>query len=390
LFLHRARTSSRGTKGEFYHFEAEPNSFSILFTVTLRLPCSLIRLAHINITRSITSKNKFTPLPWTDFFSQELYFDRKENDLQIKHHAYFTPPMPEGPLFVTHHGAGSSGLSFAAFTSEIHKLLPKSGVLSLDARGHGSTTITSPTSQASPIDLSLDTLSADLVYILTQTLAKLSQKTPSPIILVGHSLGGAVITHTAHKHLLTLSPLGYAVLDVVEGSAIEALQSMSTYLSTRPSSFPSLPSAIEWHLKSRTIRNLTCARVSVPPLLLPSSSSESSSYTWRTDLSATQPYWSSWFTGLSSKFLQTPGPAKLLLLAGTDRLDKDLTIGQMQGKFQMQIFPETGHFIHEDQPAKTAAVLADFYRRNDRRSLVLPPKVGELIAQGKLSGKGSG
>jgi protein phosphatase methylesterase 1 len=326
-------------------------------------------------------------LPWTDFFSQELYFDRKESDLQIKHHAYLSPPVPDGPLFVTHHGAGSSGLSFAAFTSEIHKLLPKAGVLSLDARGHGSTTIISPTSQTAPIDLSLDTLSTDLVYILTQTVAKLSLRTPTPIILLGHSLGGAVVTHTAHNHLLSPSPLGYVVLDVVEGSAIEALQSMSTYLSTRPSSFPSLPSAIEWHLKSRTIRNTTSARVSVPPLLL---SAQDSSYIWLTDLSATQPYWSSWFTGLSSKFLQTPGPAKLLLLAGTDRLDKDLTIGQMQGKFQLQIFPEAGHFIHEDQPAKTATMLADFYRRNDRRSLVLPPKVGDLIAQGKLSEKGSG
>lgn len=56
----------------------------------------------------------------------------------------------------------------------------------------------------------------------------------------------------------------------------------------------------------------------------------------------------------------------------------------------MQIFPDAGHFVHEDQPAKTAAVLAAFYQRNDRGSLVLPPKVGELIAQGKLSAKGSG
>lgn len=37
-----------------------------------------------------------------------------------------------------------------------------------------------------------------------------------------------------------------------------------------------------------------------------------------------------WFTGLSQKFLNCR-TAKLLLLAGTDRLDKDLLIGQMQG-----------------------------------------------------------
>lgn len=51
-------------------------------------------------------------------------------------------------------------------------------------------------------------------------------------------------------------------------------------------------------------------------------------------------------------------------------------IGQMQGKYQLQVFPEAGHFIHEDQAEKTAMVVADLYRRNDRSALVLPPKVG--------------
>lgn len=38
-----------------------------------------------------------------------------------------------------------------------------------------------------------------------------------------------------------------------------------------------------------------------------------------------------WFTGLSRKFLNCR-TAKLLILAGTDRLDKELLIGQMQGR----------------------------------------------------------
>ena len=107
---------------------------------------------------------------------------------------------------------------------------------------------------------------------------------------------------------------------------------------------------------------------------------DSRPFKWRTDLSATKPFWEGWFTGLSSKFLTAiPGAGKLLLLAGTDRLDKELMIGQMQGKYQLQVFPEAGHFVHEDQPAKTAQVVADFFRRNDRGALVLPPKVGAGI-----------
>jgi hypothetical protein len=46
------------------------------------------------------------------------------------------------------------------------------------------------------------------------------------------------------------------------------------------------------------------------------------------------PFWNGidvdWFKGLSGKFLASRA-GKLLLLAGTDRLDKPLMIGQMQG-----------------------------------------------------------
>ena len=46
-------------------------------------------------------------------------------------------------------------------------------------------------------------------------------------------------------------------------------------------------------------------------------------------------------------FLSVRGP-KLLLLAGTDRLDKDLLVGQMQGKFQLVVLPAVGHVVQED------------------------------------------
>jgi protein phosphatase methylesterase 1 len=56
---------------------------------------------------------------------------------------------------------------------------------------------------------------------------------------------------------------------------------------------------------------------------------------WRTDLAKTQPFWEGWFGGLSKKFLSGKG-GKMLLLAGTDRLDTELTIGQMQGEFSLR------------------------------------------------------
>jgi protein phosphatase methylesterase 1 len=167
--------------------------------------------------------------------------------------------------------------------------------------------------------------------VIEKTKIQMGWPTLPPLVLIGHSLGGAVVTDVAKGGKLGNTVLGYAVLDVVEGSAIEALQSMQTYLSTRPLGFPSLESGIEWHIRSRTIRNSVSARTSVPALLsLDENATGSRPWTWRTDLGSTQPFWEGWFIGLSKKFLEARG-GKLLLLAGTDRLDKELTIGQMQG-----------------------------------------------------------
>jgi protein phosphatase methylesterase 1 len=167
-----------------------------------------------------------------------------------------------------------------------------------------------------------------------------------------------VVVDLAASGQLGNALLGYAVLDVVEGSAIDALQSMHTYLSSRPSGFSSLSQGIEWHTRSRTLRNPTSARISVPALLTHSAPEEESrAWRWRTDLASTQPFWEGWFVGLSRKFLSAVG-GKLLVLAGTDRLDKELMIGQMQGKYQLLVLPEVGHFVHEDAPEKTAAAVS--------------------------------
>ncbi|KAF3206465.1 putative carboxyl methyl esterase [Orbilia oligospora] len=315
-------------------------------------------------------RNNLEPIPWNHHFSENLHLTPSSNPTS-HFNAYYTPNTGSGPLFVTHHGAGSSGLSFAALASEIRKINPEAGIFSFDARGHGGT------STSNDQDFSLSTLSTDLYEALLAAQEQLRWESLPPIILVGHSLGGAVITDLAKRGLLGDRLLAYAVLDVVEGSAMDALHSMQSYLLSRPTGFTSLNQGIEWHVRSRTIRNGRSARVSVPALLYDYSnsggsgdvSSSSSTATtnggaaaaasngrpwrWRTDLATTQPFWQDWFVGLSRKFLEAKG-GKLLILAGTDRLDKELIIGQMQGKYQLLVLPEVGHFLHEDAPEKTA------------------------------------
>lgn len=69
----------------------------------------------------------------------------------------------------------------------------------------------------------------------------------TPIILFGHSMGGAVAVRAAP---LIPNLYGLGVIDVVEGTAMDALASMQSFLRSRPSSFSTISQAIEWWLVS--------------------------------------------------------------------------------------------------------------------------------------------
>ena len=66
---------------------------------------------------------------------------------------------------------------------------------------------------------------------------------PPPIVLIGHSMGGAVAVEAA---ALISSTIALCVLDVVEGSALESLSAMQSVLRGRPKSFKSIEYAIQW------------------------------------------------------------------------------------------------------------------------------------------------
>lgn len=65
--------------------------------------------------------------------------------------------------------------------------------------------------------------------------------------LVGHSMGGAVVVNTVPRLLEAKYRVsGVTVLDVVEGTAIDALPHMPSILNSRPEGFDSVSDAIEW------------------------------------------------------------------------------------------------------------------------------------------------
>ncbi|XP_047739970.1 probable protein phosphatase methylesterase 1 [Hyalella azteca] len=378
----------------------------------------------------------------------------------------------EGPLLLLLHGGGYSALTWSLVVDEVCSEVPQCQVLAFDQRGHGSTKTQQPS------DMAASTLARDVGRVLD---AVMGPTLNVPVVLVGHSMGGAVAVHAEFEQHLSVQVAGLVVIDVVEGTALAALSAMHSVLAARPSSFASLQEAVLWSYRSGQTRNLDAARISMPGQVvncntgvcgadevealqqqknseLLSSTSDSdekqtdtdapaaaaasagdaagiggltatgrfsarrlscrrlsvdnenkieeeeeedsenkkddkeedgdrrkkisfggastsssegggSSYKWSINLASTTDHWTCWFEGLSQRFLSV-SPPKLLLLAGVDRLDTDLTVGQMQGKFQMQVVGRCGHAVHEDAPDEVAAALIAFLTRHR----VLQPK----------------
>lgn len=81
------------------------------------------------------------------------------------------------------------------------------------------------------------------------------------------------------------------IYELYSGSALEAISGMLGFLRTRPTEFRSIENAIQWSVKSSTIRNVESSRITVPSILIESKQNDTTKYVWRTDLAASQPYW---------------------------------------------------------------------------------------------------
>lgn len=304
------------------------------------------------------------------------------------------PSLASGPLLVYVHGAGMNGWGFQRVAEAVQKLstgtkatpealgltrpLPtgtaagstnrSSGYagLAVDLRCHGGST-----DEGGASSLTMDTLVEDCFGVLAACLPLHYPRVQS-LYLVGHSLGGAVVVNLAHrKPALASVRLGaVVVLDVVEGTAKQSLAFMKGFLSKRPTTFKAEAGAVNWFLAAGGMKNPEAASSTVPTLLR---KQEDGTFTWRTDLAATLSLWEGWFEDLDRKFVSCP-VSKMLVLAGTDRLDKDLTIAQMQGKFQFEVIGGgVGHYLMEDAPDALASKLTRLVDRNEVLLLRLPP-----------------
>jgi protein phosphatase methylesterase 1 len=232
-------------------------------------------------------------------------------------------------------------------------------VAAFDMRGHGDTVRSD--AEWGP-DLSLAKLVEDAVVVTNTTIDSLeTDSSPLKVILVGHSLGGAVVVRAAAAGRIKSEVVGVVVVDIVEGSALASLPHLPTLLASRPDTFESVEEGIKWSLEARMVNNPSSALHSVPPML---KETDDKTYAWRTNLHETAAWWHEWYKNLSKDFLALPKrTSKLLILASTDSLDKELMIGQMQGKFQFQVVDSAGHSVHEDQPEMFSSLLWTFLLR---------------------------
>eukprot|EP00920_Eleutheroschizon_duboscqi_P030793 GHVT01074365.1.p1 GENE.GHVT01074365.1~~GHVT01074365.1.p1 ORF type:complete len:316 (-),score=64.03 GHVT01074365.1:1229-2176(-) len=273
-----------------------------------------------------------------------------------------------GPLIVLLHGGGHTSLSWAIVARHLKSHAVR--VLAYDAVGHGSTRVSSTTAN----DFSQQRQVADLLRIVHTALRGVdgqgeadakapnnSQQQPTSVVLVGHSMGGAIAVRAAATRQLP-SLAGLLVLDAVEGPALASLPNMRRIVGSIPRSFPSPKAAVDWAVQSQTVSNRRSAAVSVPSQIEPNPSRQGA-WRWRLDLMLTEPYWDGWFRGLSRTFLAVPCP-KVLVSPGSDRLDNELMIAHMQGKFQLSIVAGSGHIIEEDQPEEVASIIVAFVVRH--------------------------
>jgi protein phosphatase methylesterase 1 len=207
---------------------------------------------------------------------------------------------------------------------------------------------------------SAETLVQDMAELLQAMLSpggvlaqQDSDKVERSILLVGHSLGGAIAIRLAALYSSTTATApttvrvnikGVVCIDVAEGTAMASLPHMAAVIAAMPQTFSSTEAAVMWHVKTGAIRSYEAAQITVPSRLIATGTVTTTSTTassaaataavsvahktegseseqqqqqqqqlheevrWRTDLLTSEQYWSGWFSGLSSMFLSLKIP----------------------------------------------------------------------------------
>ena len=201
-----------------------------------------------------------SPLPWSDYFQSKETIkipNHKDSSVTDEFNVYIcgdNSADSDCPLILLLHGGGFSGLSWALFSKEIEKRCKNCQIVAPDLRGHGDTVIAPEGGDES--DWSTETQCKDVAAIAKVILNKRKNtdaNTEVPVVIVGHSMGGAIATHISKGNYIP-SLVSLVVIDVVEGTALAALPVMKNILRARPRGFESVEDAIDWAVQTGHIR----------------------------------------------------------------------------------------------------------------------------------------
>ncbi|KAJ2353812.1 hypothetical protein GGF43_003405, partial [Coemansia sp. RSA 2618] len=117
--------------------------------------------------------HSLSPLSWSAYFETQRTISVCDTNFNV----YASGLDNSGPIFVLHHGAGHSGLTFGLASKHIFHTAPKSfTVVAPDFRGHGATT------GDNQGDLSLSRMVDDLVFLFDA----LFPDNKRDVVVVGH------------------------------------------------------------------------------------------------------------------------------------------------------------------------------------------------------------
>ena len=244
-------------------------------------------------------------------------------------------------IVVCIHGAGHSALSFSLLAKV---LKPKMPVYAPDLKCHGDTPGDIST------DMAIDSLVKD-VEGFCRTVVPEGKK----LILIGHSLGGSIVARVA----LTLPMAAVIVLDTIEESSLEHLSDMKNMLEERPIGFETDSDAIEFIANSGEMANYESASFSAPGRF---SVDEDGILRWKTDCLLCENDWRGWFEGFGDAFLESE-PYKILVVPDIGRLDPRFAVAHLNGMFQLNVFLDTNHCVHEDKPKDLADAILKMINR---------------------------
>ncbi|KAF9550003.1 hypothetical protein EC957_002064 [Mortierella hygrophila] len=304
------------------------------------------------------------------------------------------------PVIVLIHGAGHCARSFALVAQALHashNLSLHARILCPDLRGHGETTSDDQT------NLDLENLAQDLETLLLSLYGdndgryldkagKEIGRGPPNIHLIGHSMGGSIVTEVAYRNRVpNISSL--FVLDMAEANGHAAPRAIRAWCEARPPVCRTITQAIKWGVESGTVRNILSARISFPGMiaynptaLIPATPSTNPThnpnnppeptmggFTWRTDLLASEHHCPSWFRNQNHKFLSSvlnPNPnnnpqkvPKMLIFAEhSRRLDTELSSARLEGRFEFLRILQVGHAVQEDDPEAVTNALIQYWQ----------------------------